>query len=278
MVISPLLGVCSWSLDRHDILRAIEAAGAIPQLRAVQIGFFTEATVGNADPPAIARAASNAGLQVVSTFVAFDGEDYSSIRRIAETGGFARDEKYAQRKRITQKVAAIAGELGAGAVAIHAGTVPEDPAHPAFDKLATRCREVADLLVNHRLQLHLETGRESADALLRFLDAVARENVAVNFDPANFVVYGTDDPARSFRLLADRVRVIHLKDACRSAQPGVVFGRPAALGTGDAGIPRLVSKSRVMGNMIPLLIECGSRDTGADAVRAAAEYVQSLLS
>lgn len=271
------LGVCSWSLDRNDIPRAINVAATIPQLRAVQIGFFTEASVMEADPAAIKRLASDTGLDIVSTFIAFEGEDYRSIQSIAATGGLAPDDTYDRRIRIVCQAAEITAQLGATAMAMHIGTVTEDADHPVSHKLEVRCQDAADFLVSHGLELHLETGREAAIVLKRFLGAVDRANVAVNFDPANFVVYGTDDPIAAFQLLAERVRIIHLKDAYRSAEPGREFGRPAALGAGDAGIDKLISHSRLIEHPVPHLIECSSRHAGEIAVREATECAHSLL-
>ena len=274
---SPLLGVCSWAIDRHDILGAIEVAGTIPELSAIQIGFFSQAVVQEADPEAIARAASAAGLRITSSFVAFEGEDYGTIERIAVTGGYAFDEAYERRLDVTRAVAEITRQMGADAVAVHVGTIPRDRSDSLFDKLVTRCAEVADTLAGIGVQLHIETGREPAAVLRGFLDEVGRGNVAINFDPGNFVVYGTDDPREAFVELADCVRVLHLKDASRSATPGVDYGRPAPLGAGDAKIARIISKMRLFGDAVPVLIECSSGDAGEQTVRSSVHYVRTLL-
>jgi len=273
----PTLGVCSWAIDRYNILRAVEVAGTIPELRAIQIGFFSEAVVHETDPAAIARAASAAGLRITSSFLAFEGEDYRSMERIAVTGGYAFDEAYDRRLNSTRTVADLTRRMGAHAVAAHVGTIPGDRRNPLFDKLVTRCAEVADMLVESGIELHLETGREPAAVLCGFLDAVGRGNVAVNFDPGNFVVYGTDDPYEAFVELAERVRVVHLKDATISATPGADYGRPAPLGVGDAKIARIISKMRLVRDAVPLLIECSRGDAGEQTVRSSAAYACTLL-
>lgn len=271
------LGVCGWCLDRHDVLRSIEIAGQDLHLSAVQIGFFTSGAARNADPVRIHAAAAQAGATIVGAFVAFEGEDYSSIERIAATGGFAPDDRYAERMSVTRAVIEIAGALGCLSVALHAGTVPSDPASPRFRTLAARIAEAADACDARNLRLLLETGRESAQTLLTFLSAVDRSNVAVNFDSGNFTVYGTDEPAAAVTQLKGRIELVHLKDAFRSAKPGVEYGRSAPLGQGDVQVARVVSKLRATGYRGPLLIECDTRTTGVDAVRHAAEYLRSLL-
>jgi sugar phosphate isomerase/epimerase len=271
------IGVCGWCIDRHDARRSLEVAGRELGLRFAQIGFFTELAVRTADQAAMVEGARAADLTLVGAFVAFDGEDYASIARIDETGGFMPDDPYPARLAITRAVASLASEARCPSLSVHAGTVSSDVSSPAYTKLVTRVREVADYAAELRLRLLLETGREPSDVLLRFIDAVDRSNVGVNFDPGNFIIYGTDDPVAVVTKLKGRIELVHLKDAVRSARPGVDFGRPASLGVGDVQIARVVSKLRATGYRGPLLIEYDSRETGLDAIRNAADYLRTLL-
>ena len=271
------IGVCGWSIDRHDVARGIALAGTELELRAVQIGFFTEKAVSEADPDAIGRAAESAGVTLTSSFVAFEGEDYSSIARIAETGGFAWDEAYEKRLAVTRDVADLTARVGCPAVAVHVGTIPENPSSDLYSRLTKRVREVADLLADGNLRLHIETGREPARVLSAFIEAVDRQNVGVNFDCGNFVVYGTDDPVEAVAQLAGLIENVHLKDALRAAHPGIEYGRPTPMGQGDAHIARVVSELRTTGYGGALLIECSSSDAGLEAVRRAADYLRTLV-
>jgi sugar phosphate isomerase/epimerase len=272
------IGACGWCIDRHDPRGSIEVAGRDLGLRVVQIGFFTQDSVRNANPAAIVEAAHAADVTLVGAFVAFEDEDYSSITRIAETGGFAPDEAYASRLAVTRSVADLAAAVGCPSLSVHAGTVPTDSSSPACASLVARVREVADAAATRGLRLLLETGRESADALLRFIDSADRSNVGVNFDPGNFIIYGTDDPVAAVTKLRDRIELVHVKDAHHSPHPGLDYGRPAPVGAGDVQIARVVSKLRATGFRGPLLIECDTREAGLDAIRNAADYLRTLVS
>lgn len=270
------IGICGWTLDRGDALRSIELAAA-GGFGALHLGFFSEAAVRGADASALGVAAARWGVRVVSTFAAFEREDFTSIAHVAASGGYMSDAEWPHRLEMTRRVGEIAASLGCPSVAVHAGTVPRDVESAAYVKLRDRTREAADVLGSVGLRLLLETGRESAAAVRGFIDAIGAGNVGINFDPGNFVVYGADDPVRAVGVLGDVMDVVHVKDARGSGVPGVSFGRPAPLGSGDANIPRVLSKLRIAGFGGPLLIEENTRALGMESVPAAKEYLSSML-
>lgn len=277
------VGVCGWCLDRHDVIRSIEIAGRQLAVRFMQIGFLTTEDLQAVDAAAVARAAEAAGMSLVGSFVGFDGEDYSSIERIGLTGGFTADETYPARLAMTRVAAKVTRILGGCSLAVHAGTIPSDTTSPIFTKLVARVREVADVLEEHDLRLLLETGSEPADTFLDFLNALEGKNIGVNFDPGNFVVYGTDEPAQALSRLKQHVKNVHLKDAVRSSRPGIEYGRAVPLGLGDAQIPRIVSKLRVSGYTGPLLVEIPVRkgrrpqDDDLRIIRSAIDDLRSMV-
>jgi sugar phosphate isomerase/epimerase len=277
-MVKPLeIGVCSWSIDRHYIVRSLDMAANRLALRAVQIGFFTEEAVRNADSADILRTATTEGVNLCGSFVGFEGEDYSSIETIAETGGYAPDDCWPARLAMTRRVGELTAAVGTHLLAVHAGTIPDDRSSPLYARLVERVREVAEAMAENNVRLLLETGRESAQVLLDFIEAVDRPNIGVNFDPANFVIYGTDDPARAVNKLKGHIELAHMKDAFASARPGDEFGRPAPLGGGDAAIPRVVNKLRAARYAGPLLLECRPHDLDFNGIQASAEYLRSLV-
>jgi sugar phosphate isomerase/epimerase len=269
--------VCSWSIDREDAVAAIRVAGCELDLRLVQLGFFSRRAVDSADADQILAAARESDVRIVGTFAGFEHEDYASIAAIARTGGLTPDHLYRDRLEMIERVGQLSASLGCRFVAIHVGTVPDDPSAPDWAALATRTAQVADRLASRGLQLLLETGREPVSVLLGFIDAVGRSNISVNFDPGNLVVYSTDDPAKAVSALRGRIAVVHLKDAHQSVNPGTEYGRRAALGAGDAQIARVVSRLRAIAYEGPLLIESGGPEGGLEAIREATAYLRSML-
>ncbi|MGD2111468.1 MAG: sugar phosphate isomerase/epimerase family protein [Phycisphaerae bacterium] len=272
------VGICSWCLDRDSVVNAIERARRELGVGLIQLGFFTAESIERADADAIRGAADANEVSVVGTFVGFDGEDYSSIERIAETGGYTPDECYAGRLALTRRAAELTATLGCHCLAVHPATIPPDLSSTPYRMLVGRVREVADVVAEYDVRLLLETGREPIDTLLALIGQVGCGNIGVNFDAGNFVVYGTDDPVSAARKAGRLIEIVHLKDALRSTRPGVDYGQPAALGVGDAQLPRVLSKLARMGFAGPILLETRASRDDAHGFGGAIRYVRSMLS
>ncbi len=271
------IGVCSWSIDRKDPIASIRAAATECGARVVHLGFFDEETLAAAHAEEIREVCADCKVEISATFAAFSGEVYKSIETVAQTGGYMPDELFEQRLDFTRRVAELSVALAVPELTIHVGTVPDDGQSGAFVKLSERCRQAATLCQERGLTLSLETGRESAEVLLQFIDGLECENVAVNFDPGNLVIYGTDDPVKAVTMLRGRISHAHLKDADPSDQPGITFGTEVTLGSGQANIARVVSKLRSGGYQGPLIVERTSGRGDPGTLNDSIDYLSSLL-
>jgi sugar phosphate isomerase/epimerase len=126
------------------------------------------------------------------------------------------------------------------------------------------------------VRVGLETGQESPDELLGLLDELAREDIGVNFDPANMILYDSGDPVPSLERLAPHVVQIHLKDADPPTTPGQ-WGTERPLGEGSVdweGFFRVV-EARLGG--VDLLLERESGESRAGDLRAGARLARRRL-
>ena len=262
------IGMCSWPIASFT--------GELG-LHVVQIGFFATKTLEEADARAIAQAAGAANVTIAGSFVAFEGEDYTSIERIAATGGYMPDDVYQVRLRTTRNAAVLTAELGCQSLAVHAATIPHDSTSSIYNKLLERVGDVANAVARYGVRLLLETGRELVDTLIDFVEALGQRSVGVNFDPGNLVVYGTDEPDQCVSKLGDRIHIVHLKDAMRSARPGLEYGRAARLGSGDAQTARVMSELRRTGYAGPLLLEVPAGGGDLQDVRDAINYLRQVI-
>ena len=111
-----------------------------------------------------------------------------------------------------------------------------------------------DIFGEHGVRIGLETGQETAATLVEALEHLDHENVGVNFDPANMILYGMGDPVESLKLLADHVVQIHAKDAIPTETPGT-WGREVQLGTGAVDWNRFLEVVSAIERPVDLMIE-----------------------
>jgi len=195
------------------------------------------------------------GIRITVVFGGFAGESYADIPTCVRTVGLVPPETRAERVREMKEIADFARLLGVDAVGLHLGFVPHDPADPLRAEVLAVTREICDHCKHNGQRFHLETGQESADTLLQFLSDVERENLFVNFDPANMILYGSGDPIEALRKVGRYVRSVHCKDGKWAERPGQEWGAEVPLGEGDVGMENFLRTLKEVGYQGPLTIE-----------------------
>jgi sugar phosphate isomerase/epimerase len=207
-------------------------------------------------------------ITLTAVFGGFEGESYADIPTVAQTVGLVPPATRASRTREMLEIADFARMLGCNTVALHIGFVPHDATDPLYRDVLAVTREVCDHCRGNGQNLHLETGQESADALLQFMHDVERDNLFINFDPANMILYGTGEPIAALRKVGRYVRSVHCKDGKWAANPGKEWGQEVPLGQGDVGIENYLRTLKEEGYEGPLTIE---REIPQDPARQKAE-------
>lgn len=119
-----------------------------------------------------------------------------------------------------------AKKLGTDIITTHIGVVPEDINHPRFAIMQKACQELADYADSMGAHFAVETGPEKAITLKTFLDTLGSKGVAVNMDPANFVMVTGDDPVKAVHTLKDYIVHTHAKDGNKlyDLSPEIIYG------------------------------------------------------
>ena len=208
------------------------------------------------------------GITLTAVFGGFEGESYADIPTVEKTVGLVPGETRAARTQEMKEIADFAKLLNCSVVALHLGFVPHDTSCELYQEILGITREICDHCQANGQALHLETGQETADGLLQFLQDVERDNLFVNFDPANMILYGTGEPIEALKKIGQYVRSIHCKDATWADQPGKEWGAEVALGEGDVGMETYLSTLKDLGYTGPLTIE---REIPQDPERQKAE-------
>jgi len=197
----------------------------------------------------------NYGITLTAVFGGFEGESYFDIPTVSRTVGLVPAETRAARLTEMKAISDFAKLLGCKVVALHVGFVPHDSSDPVFKQVVAVTQELCDHCAKNGQALHLETGQESADALLQFIAATGCENLFINFDPANMILYGTEEPIAALRKVGKFVRSVHCKDGTWAKHPGKDWGCEVPLGQGDVGMYNYLKTLKEIGYVGPLTIE-----------------------
>jgi len=268
------LAVCSWSLQPSSpaqLAQYLKTIG-LPRAQMDLDPFRENPSVWDAAPDLFARE----GITMVSGMFRTAGEDYSTLESIRRTGGVVPDATWETNWRNAQATARLASRLGLKFVMFHAGFLPHDPKDPSFDKLIGRVRQIGRLFADHGLTLGCETGQETAPALLAFLEHLNTPNVAVNFDPANMLLYNNGDPIEALRTVGRYVRSVHLKDARVTRTPGT-WGDEVVVGTGEVRWPEFFATLADLDFNGWLCLEREAGDNRVADIAAGRKFVEGLL-
>ena len=218
------------------------------------------------------------GVDITTVFVGFAGESYANIPTVVETVGYLNPDTRDERVAKTQRISDFAKELGVDKVAAHVGFVPEEEDDPNFAPMVDAVGKVADYCAGNGQAYSLETGQESAPALLHFLETLGRDNVKVNFDPANMILYGSGEPIEALGIVADHVISVHAKDGTGPTAEGQL-GTEHPLGQGDVGMDRFIAKLKEIGYTGPVTMEreIPDWDQKVKDLVAGRELLQSLI-
>jgi L-ribulose-5-phosphate 3-epimerase len=196
-------------------------------------------------------------IRVTAVFGGFEGESYADIPTTTRTVGLVPESTRAARLKEMKEVADFARALDCSTVALHIGFVPPDRKSAAYRSVVDTARNLLDHIAANGQHLNLETGQESAGHLLDFITDVQRDNLFINFDPANMILYGTGDPIEALNKVGRYVRSVHCKDAKWAAAEvrGKAWGSEVPLGDGDVGMETYLRTLHQLGYHGPLTIE-----------------------
>lgn len=268
------LGVCSWSLRPDSPTQLVDRVAAAG-LNCVQLA-LGPLRVGAWKLGRTLDSLRSADVAVASGMLSFEGEDYSTLESIRETGGVRSDELWRKNRKIAGKSARLARELKLELVSFHAGFLPEDRDDPLRATLIERLREVIDEFAAYDIRTALETGQETADTLLGVLADLDRDSVGVNFDPANMILYGMGEPVAALERLAPHVFQVHIKDAKPTTVPGT-WGQEVPTGYGKVDWTAFFDVLERDCPDVDLMIEREAGPDRVDDIRTAAALVREEL-
>jgi len=171
----------------------------------------------------------------------------------------------------------FAALLGITDVATHMGFIPENPNDPQFAPLCVAIRTVARHLKKNGQWLLFETGQETPVTMLRCFEKVGEDNLGVNLDTANLILYGKANPVDALDVFGKYVRNLHAKDGFYPTN-GHDLGREVRIGDGKVDFRGVFTKLRELGydSWVTIEREISGEQQIAD-IAYAKQYLENLI-
>ena len=204
--------VNSFRCEMHDAIRRAAGIGAK--------GLQMYSTRGAYAPENLTPAARRELL----AFVKDQGLVFSAI--CGDLGrGFHNPELNPALIEKSKRILDLACDLETDVVTTHIGVIPEDKTCERYAIMQAACAELAAYADSVGAHFAIETGPEPAATLRDFLDSLHSTGVAVNLDPANFVMVTGDDPVQAVYTLKDYIVHTHAKDGVklRACNPYAIY-------------------------------------------------------
>ncbi len=129
--------------------------------------------------------------------------------------GFGSKDKNPELIEKSKRIMELAKDLETDIITTHIGVIPADKNHERYKIMQEACYTLSRFADSLNAHFAIETGPEIAVTLKEFLDALNSKGVAVNLDPANFVMVTGDDPVKAVYTLKDYIVHTHAKDGRR---------------------------------------------------------------
>lgn len=230
------------------------------------------------DAQIIKASAEKYGIDISAQFCGYYDEDtvwdnyYGFL-----TAGLNVETYRKSRVDYIKKAAEFAKEAGITDIVIHAGYIPNNPFAPEYASLLTAIDMLCRHLKTLEMNLLLETGGESAVTLLRLIKDSGHDNLFINMDPANMLMYGYANPIDFIYTVGQYVRNVHGKDGVPPTDPRVL-GAETPVGEGRVDFYGMFRDLKEKGYDRYIIIEreiSGEKQT--EDVLKAKKYFEKML-
>ena len=229
----------------------------------------------NAD--GIRALAEKHGIEISSFWCGWDGPKVWDFYEGQRTLGLVPPQYREMRVKNLCDGADFAHRIGLTDVATHMGFIPECPFDPNFEPLCDAIRTVAQHLKTNGQYLLFETGQETPVTMLRCFEQVGMDNLGVNLDTANLILYGKANPVDALDVFGKYVRNLHAKDGFYPVN-GHDLGEEVCLGDGKVDFPALFRRLKELGYDSYVTIEREiSGEQQDEDIRHAKVYLETVI-
>ena len=269
----PRLGVVVW-VRANDTPDAVVARVAKLGFSTCQIG-FDNLSLSCAHP--LREALAKHGIEATALLELGPGRTVWNFYEGPITIGLIPTETRSGRVQALKTAADVAAECGIPAVHTHCGFIPESPNDPLYRDAVVVISDVASYCKQRGRMMFCETGQETPVTLLRMIEDVGVDNVFVNLDTANLILYGKGNPVDAMDVIGARVRGIHAKDGLFPTDPKNL-GAEVPIGKGKVDFRRVIERLHDFNyrGAISIEREIDGEDQTQD-ILASKQYLENII-
>lgn len=245
------LGVVVWVRQGESPAAAAARVRSLT-FSACQIGYGPSIQIQDAAP--LKQALREHGVQATALLELGPGPMVWNFYQGPSTIGLVPPATRQARIACLKRAADVAQACGIPAIHTHCGFIPENPNDPLYPQTVAAVKEVASYAKERGLIFLCETGQETPITMLRMIQDTGQDNLFVNLDLANLILYGKGNPTDALDVIGPLVRGMHAKDGKFPTNPRDL-GAETPIGQGDVNFGAVLRKLRALGYRGPMTIE-----------------------
>ncbi len=219
-----------------------------------QVVCWQGAQLDEATAQRLRSAATQNKVEITTIWAGLPGRHVWDFLEGPTTIGLVPEETRAARLAVLKRNADFAKKVGVPSITTHVGFIPENPTDLAYPPVVDALKEIARYCANLGLEFWFETGQETPITLLRTIHDIGTDNLGINLDPANLLMYGKANPVDALDVFGQYVRGVHAKDGEYPTE-GSKLGVEKPLGAGRVNFPALLTQLKALGFTGALTIE-----------------------
>lgn len=217
------------------------------------------------------------GFKIAALWAGWSGTCIWNLTEGPDTIGLVPDYYREARTRELMQASEFAKMIGVDTIITHVGFLPNDPADKKYICTIEALRTLIGKMKENGQTFLFEVGQETPKTLIRAITDIGYDNVGINLDTANLILYGMSSTLDALDVFKSLVKSTHIKDGLFPTEKGKL-GKEVKAGEGEANIPEVISRLLGNGYTGPLVIE---REIKGDEQRrdiiATVEYIKNIL-
>lgn len=223
-------------------------------LRACQLNGWQKETFTQENAEKVQKMMAKEDIKISSLWVGWPGPKVWDFIDGPLTLGLVPREFRFERMEVLRAGADFAKMLGISDITTHVGFIPENPSTTEYRETVVAIRDVASYCKDLDIYFNFETGQETPITLLRTIEDIGLNNLGINLDPANLLMYGKGNPMDAMDIYGSYIRGVHVKDGLYPTD-GRNLGKETPVGEGLVDFSILIEKLKEYDYEGALIIE-----------------------